>query len=214
MKTYSVEQIIEQVRIKYDEFGTDESEMIVSPDNADMYTIIASNIAPAYRFVVFNADLSMLEGKTVEDNSSFSIDEELVGHLLLPSDFMRGVTARLSSWKSSPSNIIEENSSEYRMQADPYACGTTEHPVVALIHTNHGRELEFYKAKTKDDTLKSFVYIPAPPDDLHTGTGSILIADQLSDAFIYYVAALTATTFREDVANDFFKVAKNLIGIE
>ena len=47
MKTYSVEQIIEQVRIKYDEFGTDESEMIVAPANVAMDTIIASNIAPA-----------------------------------------------------------------------------------------------------------------------------------------------------------------------
>ena len=214
MKTYSVEQIIEQVRIKYDEFGTDESEMIVSPDNVDMDTIIASNIAAAYRFVMFNADLSMLEGKTLTETTDFKIDDELVGHLPLPADFMRGVTARLSSWKSSPSNIIEETSTEYRMQADPYACGTDERPVVALIHTNKGQELEFYKAKTKEDTLKSFVYIPAPPDDLHTSGDSIQIADQLSEAFIYYVAGLTATTFREDVANDFFKVAKSLIGIE
>lgn len=214
MKTYSVEQIIEQVRIKYDEFGTDESEMIVSPDNVDMDTIIASNIAPAYRFVVFNADLSMLEGKTLSATSDFKIDDELVGHLQLPTDFMRGVTARLSSWKSSPSSIIEETSTEYRMQADPYACGTHEHPVVALIHTNEGQELEFYKAKTKQDALKSFVYIPAPPDDLHTNKGSIEIADQLSESFIYYVAGLTATTFREDVANDFFKVARSLIGLE
>ena len=214
MKTYSVEQIIEQVRIKYDEFGSCESEMVVFPDNVDMNTIIGSNVGTAYRFVMFNADLSMLEGTTLADDSAFSIDEELVGHLPLPADFMRGITARLSSWKSSPSEIIEENSTEYRKQADPYACGTAEQPIVALIHTNHGKELEFYKAKTKGDTLKSFVYVPAPTDDLHTGTGSVQIPDQLSDAFIYYVAALTATTFREDVANDFFKVAKNLIGIE
>ena len=100
------------------------------------------------------------------------------------------------------------------MQADPYACGTAEQPVVALIHTNNGKELEFYKAKTKEDKLKSFVYIPVPTDDLYTGSGDIQLADQLSDAFIYYVAGLTATTFREDVANDFFKVAKNLLGIE
>ena len=214
MKTYSIEQIIELVRIKYDEFGAHESEMVVFPESMDMNTIIASNVGTAYRFVVFNADLSMLEGKTLADDSAFSIDQELVGHLPLPADFMRGVTARLSSWKSSPSSIIEESSTEYRKQADPYACGTAEYPVVALIHTNHGRELEFYKAKTKDDTLKSFVYIPAPTDDFYIGTGSIQVADQLSDAFIYYVAALTATTFREDVANDFFKVAKSLLGIE
>lgn len=214
MKIYSIEQIIEQVRIIYDEFEADGCEMVVSPDNMDMNTIIASNVGAAYRFVMFNADLSMLEGKTLADDSGFMIDDELVGHLPLPDDFMRGVTLRLSSWKSSPSSIIEENSTEYRMQADPYACGTAEHPVVALIHTNKGKELEFYKAATKEDKLKSFVYIPIPTDDLYTGSGYIQIADQLSDAFIYYVAGLTATTFREDVANDFFKVARSLIGIE
>ena len=220
MKTYSIEDIIEQVRIKYDEFGADGGEMVVIPDNVDINTIIKSNVGAAYRFVVFNADLSMLEGKTLESESEneseseFSIDDNLVGHLSLPVDFMRGITMRLSSWKSSPSSIIEESSSEYRMQADPYACGTPEYPVVALIHTNKGKELEFYKAKSKEDELKSFVYIPSPPNDLSAETGSIQIADQLSDAFIYYVAALTATTFREDVANDFFKVARSLIGIE
>lgn len=214
MKTYSIEHIIEQVRIKYDEFGADGSEMVESPDNVDMNTIIASNVGAAYRFIMFNADLSMLEGKAIEEDSGFSIDDNLVGHLSLPADFMRGITARLSSWKSSSSTIIEENSTEYRMQADPYACGTPEYPVVALIHTNNGKELEFYKAKSKEDELKSFVYIPAPLDDFSTETGSIQIADQLSEAFIYYVAALTATTFREDVANDFFKVARSLIGIE
>ena len=214
MKTYSIEQIIEQVRIKYDEFGSDGGEMVVFPDNMDMDTIIASHVGAAYRFVMFNADLSMLEGKTLADDSRFKIDDDMVGHLPLPDDFMRGVTLRLSSWKSSPSNIIEENSTEYRMQADPYACGTAEQPVVALIHTNNGKELEFYKAKTKEDKLKSFVYVPVPTDDLYTGSGDIQIADQLSDAFIYYVAGLTATTFREDVANDFFKVARSLIGLE
>lgn len=211
MKTYSIKQIVEQVRIKYDEFGAAESEMIVSPDNADMDTIIASNIGAAYHFVMMGADLSMLEGKNLKvDDESLEIDKDLVGHIKLPDDFLRVVTVRLSSWKSSPANVITEGMPEYRMQSDPYACGTFQYPVMAIVNSVEGRFLELYKARTQEDTLKSFVYVPL----WSSGNNEVNIPDMLSDAFIYYVAGLTATTFREDVANDFIKVAKGLIGIE
>lgn len=209
MKTYTLQQIVDEVRIRYDEIALNGSDMMESTDDSDIDTIITSNIGPAYRFVTFSADLSMLEGKHLEDGE-LTIDSELVGHVSLPGDFLRGITARLSSWKSSFSEIISEDSTEYRMQSDPYACGTYQHPVVALVHTSTGRELEFYKAKDASDTLKSLVYVPAWDE----ASESVDIPDQVSEAFIYYVAALTATTFREDVANDFFKVAKGLLGIE
>ena len=156
----------------------------------------------------------MLEGKQLEDGSAFTIDANLVGHLALPSDFLRGITSRLSSWQSSAKEIIEENSPEYRMQSDPYACGTPQQPVVALVFASKGKELEFYKANSGTDTLRSFVYVPSLSEAASSGLGNIEIPDQLTEPFIYYIAALTATTFREDVANDFFKVARSLLGIE
>lgn len=209
MKQYTIQQIVDEVRIKYDEISSNESDMIGTTDDSDMDTIIKSCISEAYRFVTVNADLSMLEGKQLEE-AGFTIDDDMVGHVRLPEDFLRGITFRLSSWNSSASDIITEDTPEYRMQSDPYACGTWQHPVAALVHTASGRELELYKAKTKEDTLKSFVYIP----NWERSEESIDIPNQLAEAFIYYVAGLTATTFREDVANDFFKVARSLIGIE
>lgn len=209
MKQYTIQQIVDEVRIKYDEISSNESDMIGTTDDSDMDTIIKSCISEAYRFVTVNADLSMLEGKQLEE-ADLSIDDDLVGHIRLPEDFLRGITFRLSSWNSSASDIITEDTPEYRMQSDPYACGTWQHPVAALVHTASGRELELYKARTKEDTLKSFVYIP----NWEKSEESINIPNQLTEAFIYYVAALTATTFREDVANDFFKVARSLIGLE
>lgn len=209
MKQYTIQQIVNEVRIKYDEISLNESSMIGATDDSDMDTIIKSCISEAYRFVTVNADLSMLEGKQLEE-SDLTIDDSLIGHIRLPEDFLRGITFRLSSWNSSASDIITEDTPEYRMQSDPYACGTWQHPVAALVHTALGREIELYKAKTKDDTLKSFVYVP----NWEQSEESINIPTQLAEAFIYYVAALTATTFREDVANDFFKVARSLLGIE
>lgn len=209
MKQYTIQQIVDEVRIKYDEISSNESDMIGTTDDSDMDTIIKSCISEAYRFVTVNADLSMLEGKQLEE-AGFTIDDDMVGHVRLPEDFLRGITFRLSSWNSSASDIITEDTPEYRMQSDPYACGTWQQPVAALVHTASGRELELYKAKTKEDTLKSFVYIP----NWERSEESIDIPNQLAEAFIYYVAGLTATSFREDVANDFFKVARSLIGLE
>ena len=209
MKKFSVQDIVNLVRIKYDEIGLNESEMIKDSDDSDIDTVIKSCIGDAYRIAVNAADTSMLEGKQLE-GAELEIDGSLVGHVMLPEDFLRGVTARLDSWQSASSLIINEDTTEYRMQSDPYACGTYQHPVIALVHTSNGRELEFYKARSKEDKLKSFVYMPT----WNSSSESVDIPDQIAEAFIYYIAALTATTFREDVANDFFKVAKGLLGIE
>lgn len=209
MKTYRVEQIVSLVRTKYDEIGLNESGMIGGTDESDFDRIVKSCISDAYRFVINNADTSMLEGKQMED-AGLVIGDDLVGRVKLPDEFMRGITFRLSSWQSSSGNIITEDTPEYRMQSDPYACGTYQNPVTAIVHTRDGRFLELYKARTKEDTLMSFVYVPS----WNPSSEEVSIPDQLSDAFIYYVAGLTATTYREDVANDFFKVAKGLLGIE
>lgn len=210
MKQYTTSEIVTLVRTKYDEIGLNESDMMdTTQDSANLDTVIRSCIASAYRFAVTGADPSMLEGKQYT-GATLTIDSNRVGHVLLPADFLRGVTFRLSSWQSSASDIITEDSPEYRMQSDPWACGTYQQPVVAFVQTAAGRELEFYKAKSAADTLKSFVYMPEWDDSAE----SVDIPDLIAEAFIYYVAGLTATTFREDVANDFFKVARSLLGIE
>jgi hypothetical protein len=58
--------------------------------------------------------------------------------------------------------------------------------------------------------LKSFTYVASISKDAE----NVGISDQLSDAFIYFVAGLTMVTFREDVADKFFAVGRNLLGLE
>lgn len=209
MKSYTITEITELVRQKYDEIGINDSEMMSDSDSSNMDKIIKSNISAAYRFVVLSADISLLEGKQIQ-NAELSIDENMIGKVKLPDDFLRGISFRLTSWQSAQSDIISEESTEYRMQSDPYACNTWQNPVAALVHTSEGRFIELYKARTKEDTLRSFIYIPT----WDKSTESVNVPEQLAESFIYYVAALTATTFREDVANDFFKVSRSLIGLE
>lgn len=210
MKKYTIDQIISKVRTKLDEIAVNESEMIgTEEDNANLNTVIKSCVPEAYRFVSLYAHPNMLEGKQYA-SGTLSIGADLVGRVGLPSDFLRLLSVRLSSWISSCSAFVDEDSPEYRMQSNKWVSGNKYKPVAALVQTPNGRQVELFKASSTNDTLKSFIYIPVLGD---TAT-EVELSDQTADAFIYYVAALTMVTFREDVANQFFSVARNLLGLE
>ena len=210
MKTFSIEDIVFKARTKIDEIVPNDSGfqgMEVDGENLD--TIIRSCIPEAYRLVTLLADASEFEGK---DGSNFTlfVDDENVGKLALPDDFLKLVSIKLSSWKSSCSGAVSEDSVEYRMQSNRWTCGTKYSPLVALVHTCNGRQLELYKASGSNDTLEKFVYIPS----IDISTSNINLSEQLADAYIYIVAGLTMTSFREDLANDLFKVGRSLLGLE
>lgn len=210
MNTLSVKDIIKKVRAKIDEIAVNESEMIDTvEDNANLDSVIRSCIAEAYRYVSINADRTLLEGKNLA-SPGMVIGSDLVGRIMLPSDFLRLLNVRLSSWNSSPAEIVDETSPIYRMQSNQWVCGNPKRPVAAVVYTMTGRQLELYKASSTNDSLKSLTYIPSLAD----GFESVSISVQTTDAFIYYVAALVMVTFREDVAANFFSIARNLLGLE
>lgn len=209
MKTVDVKNIIDEVRVKLDEIELNESEMAdFLDDNTNLDSVIRSCIPTAYSFVCENADASMLEG--TYGDVTLTIKPNKVGEVMLPDDFFRLVNVRLSSWNSSFSKIITEDSPEYRMQSNRWLCGNPECPVAAIVHTAYGRKLELYKASGNADTLETFTYIPI----YDRTTESIDISERIYEAFIYYVTGLTLTTFREESASSMFEVAKGLLNIE
>lgn len=210
MKKYTIDQIISKVRTKLDEIAVNESEMIgTEEDNANLNMVIQSCVPEAYRFISLNAHPNMLEGKQYA-SGALTIGKDLVGKIGLPGDFLRLLSVRLSSWISSCSVFVDEDSPEYRMQSNQWVSGNKYKPVAALVQTGTGRQVELFKASSTNDELKSFIYIPVLADNY----SEVDLSDQTADAFIYYVAALTMVTFREDVANQFFSVARNLLGLE
>lgn len=210
MKTFTIDEIIDAVRVKLDEIGLNESEMMdAEEDNINLDEVIKSCISEAYRMVSLLADVSMIEGKD-GSGSALTIGSDLVGRVTLPSDFIRLVGIRLSSWNSAKSSAVPEDSPEYRMQSNKWVCGSPSRPVVALVSNGSSRVLELYKAMSSRDTLKSFTYVAS----ISKNAASVGISEQLSDAFIYFVAGLTMVTFREDVADKLFAVGRNLLGLE
>lgn len=206
MVTMTPDKIAGLVRLKIDEIGANDSDMIgADKDDAELTSIIKAVIPDALRLVLLGADVSMLEG--TNDNTSLSVSDSLVASKKLPDDFLRFLSARLSSWSSAVHEVISEDSAEYRQQSDTYACGTPERPVAALVRRSDGRYIEMFKAKSKSDTLNHFVYIKQP-----SSADSYDVPAQLSEALTWYAAGLTLTAVRDDHAEKCLDVAKGLMG--
>lgn len=209
----SVDDIVEEVKICIDEIGLNDSEMIGSQDNMEMSVIIRSKIIDALRYVNGNADLSMLTPDLIigKDNTSVRIDEDLVGHVVLPDDFMRLCYARFSSWVMFLSEPVYWDEPEYAMLKDPYATGTPERPKLAMV-PHPKRTLELYKASGQDDEIQ--VGIMLEPSILtDEGTENVEISDKLVHAFVYYLAGLTLLTYKDEHADSLFNQAMVLMGI-
>lgn len=209
MKTLTFDEIVKKVRAKLDEIGMNESEMMdTDVDNVNVDTVIKSNIPEAYRFISLYADLAFLEGK-IGTSTAITIGDDLVAKVAVPSDYLRLVSVRLKSWNSSCTELIIESSPEYRIASNKWVGGSPYKPVAALVRTTSGRSIELFKAASKQDTLATFAYIPTLADN----AASVGVSEQTENAFIYYVAALTLKTFREEISDSYFVVARNLLGI-
>ena len=96
----SVPEIIDAVKICIDEIGMNDADFEGGQDNMEMETIIRSKIIDALRFINGNADWSLIEPDTVltEASEAVAINENLVGIVRLPDNFMRLCYASFSSW--------------------------------------------------------------------------------------------------------------------
>lgn len=212
----SVSEIIESVKICIDEIGINDAEFETGQDNMEMETIIRSKIIDALRFINGNADWSLVEPDTVLHSQSpdVSIDENLVGIVRLPQDFMRLCYARFSSWPLylSSEQLIYWNDAEYATLFDPYATGTWERPKMAM--TLHPvRTLQMYKAKSKDDAVEIGILTEPSVTTGDDGGETIRVCPKLLQSLIYYISGLTLLTYKDEHADSMFNQALTLAGI-
>ena len=214
--TMKVKEIVERVRSAIDEQMENDSEFLKqSTDEANLTAIIIDKIRYALTYVIENApevklDSSLMDTVEPDGEASGTVVAGQCVKVELPTDVLRVVSARLSSWPLSPVPVTEY-SQEYLMQQDPYAKGSWDRPVSAIVYDSGKRYIELYSAKTSSDTVK-ITCIKQP----EVGAASELAADQEEDvsvparlegAFIYQIAALTMVAFREDVASSLFTIA-------
>lgn len=218
----TVGEIVTRVRAAIDELMENDSQFLrQSTDETNLTRVIVDKIGYALQHIMENAPLDKLDDDVFEEltaaelASRFSIDAELVGRVKLPTDLLRIIEARLSSWSHFP--IPDSDTSQvYLMQQDTYARGSWDRPVNILTYNGKQRMLEMYCARTQQDTL-NFVFIRKPAasgysaDDLQA---EVKVPSQLQASLIYQIAGLSMVAFREDVAASLFAIAARYLDPE
>lgn len=211
----TVQEIVTRVRAAIDELVANNSQFLLqSEDEENLTNVIVDKIGYALQHIIETAPMEKLDDSVFdvftqqELTSSFSIDNDLVGHVKLPADLLRIIEARLSSWSHFP-EPLSDTSQVYLMQQDQYARGSWDRPVNIITYNGKQRMLEMYCARTAQDTL-NFVFIRKPAAgsyDTEHMNATVACPEGLQAALIYQVAGLAMVAFREDLASSLFAIA-------
>ena len=204
------------MRSAIDELTANDSEFLdATSDEQNLTAVIIDKIPYALTYVFENApedklDNDSLGSLTQAETSIVTIAAGEPVKVKLPSDVIRVVSARLSSWSQSPVPV-SESSQEYLMQQDAYARGSWDRPVNAIAYHGADRYLELYSAKASTDSIEASVIRKPTIGDTSVGTTDISVPSRLESAFIYQIAGLTMVAFREQIAASLFTIARQYL---
>lgn len=206
----NVSEIIHRVKAAIGELSTLDNPRLaesVNLENIDL--IIADKIPYAFEWVIQNAPVSLLDGELSSSLEAdvLNIRDDNVLEVTLPSDVLRIVSARLSSWMYSP-EVSDEHSDVAAMQAFPTTRGTYDCPSCVLYSEGGKQVLRMFSAKGKEDT--AYITVIRKPTEMSVdppdGTREVDVPARLEASFIYYISALTMQAMGEN-AQSFFEVA-------
>lgn len=202
MQYKSVDSIVADVKVCFDEIGLNDAEFLTGTDNAEMDTIITSKIGDALRFVGLHADVGYLEPTVV--STDVTAKDGMVDYEL-PDDFLRMIYAQLSDWLFAATEPIFYTEKEYATLKNPITTGYPDNPKVAITADKH---LELYTTKRSDVKL-SFGYIGETVQDENKNWP---IPNKLYRGVVYYIAGLTLLTYKDAHADSLLNQAIQMIG--
>lgn len=208
---YNIETVSQDVRIAIDENKI--SEQLISDEDIDTLSlneIIRSKIEEAVRRVETTAPTFLLEEGHDFGDSVFW-EENGSGWTLLPDDFMRLITFRMSDWERTCYNAISVDDPLYDLQSSRYkgVRGNVQKPVCAVVNRAEGKALEFYSCNSTDAYVKRATYLPYPKIDEDDG---IDISERCYTAVVYTTAALVLTAYgANDRAEQLNALAKSIL---
>jgi len=207
--TYDVSDLMAEIRIALDQnMSSTALADLADIDTLSLDELIESKIASAARIVEERAPRELLDGG-VRFNTP---DGQLHGRIALPSDFLRLLTFKMSSWRRAVTMAISEDSPLYMQQfsAYPGVRGSALKPVVAIVQDADGLVLEYFP-HVSSDSVERAQYVPIPV----INGGFIDICEKLKPAVVYYAAYLVAlaTGQTEQQIAGLLTVAKELARI-
>lgn len=178
-------------------------------DTITLDDIIESKIVDAAKAVEQQAPLWLLDsGHNFGETLYWNADG--TGWTLLPDDYMRLVTFKMSDWERPVCSTITEGDADYALQRSRYAGirGNPQRPVCALVMRAEGKVLEFYSCKTTDATVEQAVYVPEPTMQ----DGGLELSERCYRPMVYYAAGLTAQAIGDTQgATNFFELSKSML---
>ena len=211
---FSVADIQRDVRIALD--YNPSSDALLATDDIDTLTleeVIASKIEDAARLVTLAAPQHRLEGgESFGDSVVWDSQPGYgPGYVILPDDFLRIVSFKMSDWDMAVTTAITADDPVYPVQRSRYPGirGNPQAPVVAVTMRPVGQVLEFFSCTAGPGTHVAWAqYIPIPK----ISSGLIPISSPLRDAVVYYAAYLVAeATGQADLAARLLNTANELM---
>ena len=204
---YPVAQIVEQVRIILDQNQQESSILADESNTLELDEVIRQKILHAARLLLETSDVSAIDcGKTsslnLEEIDGVSWGELSAWKALLPSDYLRLLTLKMSDWKRGVHATIPVESAEYSQLQSGFIgiTGNPERPVVAEgqhIGTLDDavvqwRELEAYTSVTGE--CEDFRYCPIPMIDQND---CLEFPEKLMRHLVYQTGSFVAATYKD-----------------
>lgn len=205
------EEMARAVRVAIDMNKGDEP--LIMEGDTDTLTfdeIIYAKLADAVRLVETEAPLFMLESGHDFGECDTYIGEDGKGFIILPNDFMRLISFRMSDWRRTVFEAISENDSQYALQSSKWKgiCGNPEKPVCAIVRRSEGKVLEFYSCNDNTAFVTQATYVPIPKIDID---GGIDVAEDCYRAAVYRAASLALASVGDQLSTTMLEISKSLL---
>ncbi len=178
-------------------------------ETLDLDEVIASKLLDAVALVEQEAPaMKLCAGHGFADNVYIGADGK--GFVILPLDFMRLLSFRMSDWERTVYDAISPDDPQYALQSSRWkgVCGCPERPVCAVVMRAEGKVLEFYSCADDKATVAQASYMPYPHID---NNGGIDIAPDCYRAAVYRAASLALASVGDQLSTTMLEISKSLL---
>lgn len=207
---YPLADIVTQVRVILEQ-NQAENTIIAEEDNTlKLDEVIRQKILHAARHLLETSDVSVIDcGKTsslnLEEIDGVGWGELSAWKALLPNDYLRLLTLKMSDWRRGAHATIPVESAEYSQLRSGFIgiTGNPERPVVAEAQhigtlddaVVQWRELEAYTSATGE--CDEFRYCPIPTYETVDNVVVLNFPERLYRMLLYQTGSLVAATYKD-----------------
>ncbi len=211
MTNYTKTSLVGEIRVVLDQnMSSTALTGLGDVDTLSLDELIGSKIVDAAECVVRNAPVELLSDACVSVTpSSITIGSDLKILVALPSDFLRLVRLKASSWPYALYSLLPESSPLYKQVHSSYGVrGTKDRPLAFLLaNSGDAPVIEAYRASANADSLDAVQIVTKPSFVTQNDVTSIGLGVLLKRPTVYYAAYLVALSLQEKEA------AERLLGV-